>query len=45
MSKGILISKIKTFYINIKYSTDTLPVYMFDCLKTAMILDEYESKS
>ena len=32
-SKGTLISKINTFHINIKYSTETLPVDMFDCLK------------
>ena len=39
-SKGNLISKIYTFHNNIKYSTEILPIYMFDCLKmllTAMI--------
>ena len=39
-SKGILISKNNTFHKNIKYSTETLPICIFDCLKmllTAMI--------
>ena len=35
-SKGTLISKINTFHINIKYSTETLPVEMFDCLKVLL---------
>ena len=32
-SKGTLISKINTFHNNIKYSIETLPINMFDCLK------------
>ena len=39
-SKGTLILKNNTFQTNIKYSTETLPICIFDCLKmlmTAMI--------
>ena len=32
-SKGTLISKINTFHIIIKYSTETLSIDMFDSLK------------
>ena len=31
--KDNIISKINTFHNNIKYYTEALPFYMFDCLK------------
>ena len=46
-SKFTLDSKINTFDNNIKYSTETLPIYILDCLKMlliVMIKDDYESK-
>ena len=46
-SKGTLILKNNTFQNNIKYSTETLPIYICDCVKmllTVMLYDEYESK-